>query len=59
MDRPCFQAKDSIPPLCGVHNVQLVRETIPIDRNNPPLGQISCYVCPVSRKVVGDSMMRA
>jgi len=58
MATPCFQAKDAMPPVCGVHNVPLVRDRIPIDPNNPQLGQITCYVFPVSREVVADSASR-
>jgi hypothetical protein len=54
MEQSCFQAKGSTPPACGVHNVLLVLDTLPIDAHNPHLGQITCYLCPVSRKVVAD-----
>lgn len=50
----CFQKLDSNPPLCGVHNVALVQDQIPIDANAPTLGRISCLVCAVSRNVVQE-----
>lgn len=31
MAPPCFQAKESVPPVGGVHNVPLVRDPIPFD----------------------------
>jgi hypothetical protein len=43
-----------MPPICGVHNVALAHDTVPIDANIPHLGQITCYVCPVSHKVVEE-----
>jgi hypothetical protein len=54
MEQPCFQAKGLTPPLCGVHNVLLVRSKVLIDENHPYLGHIICYVCPVSLRVVAD-----
>ena len=54
MEQSCFQLKGSMPPVCGVHKVPLVRDTIPVDGYHPYLGQITCYLCPVSRKVVAD-----
>jgi hypothetical protein len=50
----CFPKKDTNPPLCGIHHVQLVQEEIPIDFLRPNSMPIICYVCPVSREVVPD-----
>jgi hypothetical protein len=30
-----------MPQICGVHNVALVRDTLPIDHNNPHPGRIT------------------
>jgi len=51
----CFIKRNSYPPACAVHDAVLVRETLPIDANAPYLGQVTCYVCPVSRNVPLDS----
>ena len=50
----CYQKPDSNQPLCGVHNVVLVQNQIPIDANAPALGRITCFVCAVSRTVVQE-----
>jgi hypothetical protein len=50
----CFQKTDSNTLVCGVHNVALVENRIPIDPNAPGLGRITCYVCSVSRAVVEE-----
>jgi hypothetical protein len=54
MRTPRFQAKGSLPPVCGVHNVPFVCITIPIDPDSLNLGKITCNFCSVSRKVVAD-----
>jgi CheY-like chemotaxis protein len=48
----CFEKRDSDQPVCGVHNVRLVQDQVPIDANAPWLGLISCSFCPVGRIVV-------
>jgi hypothetical protein len=50
----CFEKKNSNQSVCGVHNVALVQNRIPIDSNAPGLGCITCYVCAVSRAVVQE-----
>jgi hypothetical protein len=50
----CFRKKDTGPPICGVHHVLLVAETVAIDHIVPHLGQIPCFVCPVSHQVLAD-----
>jgi hypothetical protein len=50
----CFKTEGSNPPMCGVHNVPLVKATLPIDANSPQLGSITCYLCPVSHRVADD-----
>ncbi len=58
MADPCFRKKGSNPPVCGVHQVPLVPVTVAIDHNAPHLGQVPCYMCPVSRQVVPDPPAR-
>lgn len=54
MGIPCFRKKDSGPPICDVHHVALVAEMVAIDHIVPHLGQIPCFVCPVSHQVLAD-----
>jgi hypothetical protein len=54
MERICFQVKGSNPPLCGAHGATLVSGKVQIDQNRLDLGTITCYVCPVSCRVVAD-----
>lgn len=48
MTEPCVWKTNSIPPVCGVHGVNLLQSAIPIDPSAPHLGMITCYVCPIS-----------
>lgn len=50
----CFTIKGSELPICGVHNVQLIRVTVSIDRNAPGLGSVICFRCPISQAVISD-----
>jgi hypothetical protein len=50
----CFPKKGSNQLVCGIHNVALVENQIPIDSNAPQLGRITCFVCEVSRAVVEE-----
>jgi hypothetical protein len=52
MAAPCFRKPNSHPPVCGIHNVELVQREVPIDENAPRLGYVTVYVCTVSRKIV-------
>jgi hypothetical protein len=54
MQARCFQKKDSDHPVCGVHEVSLIQNRIPIDSNAPELGRITCYICTVSHAVVNE-----
>jgi len=55
MSGRCFNEKNSNPPTCGVHKVQLVKGRTPIDPLAPHLGHVVCLICPVSQFVVIDS----
>ena len=50
----CFQEKDSNPPACGIHHVQLVQTDVPIDQYAPYLGKVPCLRCPVSGSIATD-----
>jgi hypothetical protein len=50
----CFIKNETNPPVCGIHNVPLVKGNIPIDENAPHLGRIPCYQCPVTEEVLPD-----
>ena len=54
MTGSCFKKKDTSPPVCGVHNVTVSEHRISIDSNAPGLGQVICFLCPVSRAVVDE-----
>jgi hypothetical protein len=41
--------------MCGIHNVPLVKATLPIDAISPRLGSVTCYVCPVSHRVADEA----
>jgi hypothetical protein len=55
MREQCFNKKGSDPPICGVHNVRLVRGVI--SSMDSPLGggNIPYLKCPVIGAVVNDS----
>jgi hypothetical protein len=55
---PCFRKKDSSPPVCGVHKALLVPVRVAIDHNAPHLGEVPCFVCPVTRQVLPDPPKR-
>jgi len=49
----CFRLKGSDPPVCGVHNVELVLSKIPLHPHLAPnFGLATCLMCPVSQFVV-------
>jgi hypothetical protein len=54
MEELCFKKRNSDPPVCGVHHVELMQKRIPIDPNAPELGRILCNLCPVSQAIVLD-----
>jgi hypothetical protein len=54
MAEQCFKLQYSNPPICGVHNVPLIRRETPIDPLAPRLGRISYLICPTSELVVHD-----
>ena len=53
----CFRKKESNPPACGLHDVELEQRVIAIDENAPYLGRVTCFVCPASDSVVEDTEM--
>ena len=55
MAEQCFIKQGSGPPICGVHNVPLIKTEVNIDKNAPQLGHITCLRCPVSRSVILDA----
>jgi len=55
MAEPCFNKKDSEPPVCGVHNVLLIKSQSSEDSVISKFGDFVFYVCPVSGYVVSDT----
>jgi len=51
----CFKKEGSNPPMCGIHNVPLVKATLPIDANSLHIGSVTCYVCPESHRVADEA----
>jgi hypothetical protein len=54
MEEQCFIKKGSDPPVCGVHEVALVQDNVPIDPFAHQLGLIACLKCPISGMVPND-----
>jgi hypothetical protein len=54
MEQPCFQKKDSNPPVCGVHNVPLISKLVPNDLIAAGRKRITFLSCPVSGKALND-----
>lgn len=58
MPEPCFIKTDSVPPVCGIHDVRLIKKLIPDELIASPQKEITYLVCPVSRSVVDDEKKR-
>jgi hypothetical protein len=54
MPEPCFIKKDSAPPVCGIHDVRLIKKLIPDELIASLHKEITYLVCPVSRSAIND-----
>jgi hypothetical protein len=54
MDEQCYKKEDSNPPICGVHNVQLIQKQAHEDLSISGLGIFTFLVCPKSGEVVRE-----
>jgi len=54
MTKPCLKKKGSEPPVCDVHNVQLVRKELPPQMIAEGYKGFTFLVCPVSGTVLDD-----
>jgi hypothetical protein len=54
MAESCFIKKDSSPPVCGVHNVRLIRKQLPVELIASGYKGFTFLVCPVSGAVLDD-----
>jgi hypothetical protein len=54
MAEPCFIKKGSKPPVCGVHNVRLVKKQLPDEIIVSGYQGFAFLVCPVSGAVLND-----
>jgi hypothetical protein len=54
MAESCFIKKDSSPPVCGVHNVRLIRKQLPVELIASGYKGFTFLVCPVSGAVLND-----
>jgi hypothetical protein len=52
MDCRCFRKKDSNPPICGLHNVQLIQKQAHEELSVSGLGIFTYLVCRRSGEVV-------
>jgi hypothetical protein len=50
----CFKKKGSNPPVCGVHNVPLLRKQLPVELIAAGFEAFTFVVCPVSGEVLDD-----
>jgi hypothetical protein len=54
----CFKKRDSDPPVCAVHNVQLVLKHLPSELIGAGLMSFTFLQCPVSGEVVDNETTR-
>jgi hypothetical protein len=54
MAEPCFIKKGSNPPVCGVHNVPVIKKLIPNELIASEYKNITFLACPVSGAAVND-----
>ena len=54
MPAQCIKKKGSNPPVCGVHNVQLVRTELTVEMIAAGYKGFTFLVCPVSGTVFND-----
>ena len=54
MTKPCIRKKGSKPPICEVHNVQLVWKELPSEMISSGYKRFTFLVCPVSGTVLDD-----
>jgi hypothetical protein len=59
MTSPCIRKKGSDPPVCAVHNVQLVRKELPTEMIAAGYKGFTFLVCPVSGTVLNDDQVNA
>jgi hypothetical protein len=58
MAEPCFMKTGSNPPVCGVHNIPLVRHQSSEDFGASRYGDFVFLVCPASGQVVDGPAKR-
>ena len=54
MEKQCFKKNGSNPPICGLHNVPLVRKHLPDELIASGHKSFTIVVCPVSGEVFND-----
>jgi hypothetical protein len=54
MAEECFKKKGSSPPVCGVHNVPLVRKQLPDELIASGYKAFTFLACPVSGAVLNE-----
>jgi hypothetical protein len=59
MTELCFIKKNSNPPVCGVHNVQLVEHQTSREPIAGGVGNFTFLVCPMSNQVARESVAQS
>jgi hypothetical protein len=55
MAEQCIMRQGSDPPVCGVHNVQLVQRRTSHGSVDAGVGDFAFLVCPTSGEILNDS----
>jgi hypothetical protein len=59
MAEQCYVKKGSHPPVCGVHDVALIRKQLPNELIAAGFEGFTFLVCPVSGAVLNDEAERS
>jgi hypothetical protein len=58
MAKQCFRKENSNPPVCGVHDAQLIMKQLPDEMIAVGYKPLTFFVCPVSGAVLNDEKKR-
>jgi hypothetical protein len=58
MAEKCFKKEDSEPPVCGVHDVPLIKRQLPEEMIAVGYKFLTFLACPVSGAVLNDDKKR-
>ena len=57
MTKPCFRKAGSNPPVCGVHNVRLLRKELSAEMIAAGYKGFTFLVCPLSDTVLNEEAL--